>query len=119
MKNKSIVWMLAALGLVGCDKDSKVVEIESDAGKTVKADTALVLRARKSGHVGETPSFLLVGKDGVIMEVVHWQQFDKTDIYTYSEAGDTVLIAGARPDSVRIVRNITMENKIKAFSRQK
>ena len=119
MKNKSIVWMLAALGLIGCTNDSKIIEVESDADKTIKADTALVLRATTATVNGGT-RFLLVNKDGTIIEATQWWHPDnKTDIFRYSTPGDTVLIAGARPDSVRIVRNLTMEKQIKAFSRQK
>ncbi|MBD5391526.1 hypothetical protein HDR66_01825 [bacterium] len=118
MKNKSIVWMLAMVGLTGCIKDSKVVEVESDADKTVKTDTALVLHASPA-DLHSNATFLLVCKDGSVVETYHNHQFDKTDVYKYSAAGDTVLVAGARPDSVRIVRNLSMENKIKAFSRQK
>lgn len=116
MKNKSIVWMLAMTGLVGCE-DSKIVEVGPEIDTTEKADTALVLRAWKS-ECSQHPTFLLVGKDGVVMEINQYQS-GATAVYRYSEVGDTVLVAGARPDSVRIVRNLTMENKIKAFSRQK
>ena len=47
--------------------------------------------------------FLLLNKDGVVMEVSQGVEFDKTDVYQYSAAGDTVLIAVAHPWSHRIV----------------
>ncbi len=77
-----------------------------------KIDTALVLRALQ-GAPGRFPAeFLCVKKDGNLIDI---KQNDK---YRFSSAGDTVIIVHDRENAV-IVRNMTMENKIKAFTRQK
>ncbi|MBD5391524.1 hypothetical protein HDR66_01815 [bacterium] len=41
------------------------------------------------------------------------------DAYAFSNIGDTVIVATDANGDVRIVNNLTMRNKIKAFTRQK
>ncbi|MDE6478242.1 MAG: hypothetical protein K2L94_03265 [Alphaproteobacteria bacterium] len=125
MRNKRM-WLLMAmaLGLVGCKNGN--VENENagnNANDIIKADTALVLHHVDA--VYRTGSYnVLCGKDGTvytdnaILDKSPLVGNSRTSLRDVANVGDTVIVAHDDGYSY-IRRNLTMENKIKAFSRQK
>ena len=112
--------MLVLLGLAGCRQTENPGEFlgATDNQKvTARVDTALILGkwGYGSGAYGSTPrcNFLLINKDGEVVNL-GMENPDAKDMSLFSNVGDTVLV-----DQQRIIKNITMEHKAKAFVRQR
>ena len=120
MKKNYVALMLALMGLMGCGKNSKTVDGApceptdvTSSPRASRADTALVLRAWPASF-RQSAKFLVVDRDGKVFELTQQYGPDGNSVYRFSSDGDTVLVK-----DFRIIENITMKNKINAFSRQK
>ncbi len=114
MKKYTIALTLTLLGMVGC-KNNKVMEVKS----MEKIDTALVLgKLHSCDQLHDIKRFLLVNKNGVVVTTTKSAlSSSPIETYEFSNVGDTVIIATDNLSNVKIVKNLTMENKIKAFTR--
>ncbi len=121
MKNKHTLWLLALMGLVGCKDSNNVgmIDAQSNNNTTAKIDTALVLyhKIHTYGYPGYN---ILCNKDGKVYDVPRYlsNKYKKGEHYLSDcvNIGDTVIVALDKR-ATYIIRNLTLENKIKAFSR--
>ena len=87
----------------------------SESPKPEKIDTVLVLGKLHSGSYGtESTRFLLAKRNG---ELVRY--YGKGGNYNFSNIGDTLVIKSNDSDEIDIIKNLTMENKINAFAKQR
>jgi len=114
MKNKSIWLLLVLMGLAGC-KNNNSVDGDNSA-PVVKQDTALVLG--KYYHFRSSHLLLVADKKGNTKIINPCLEFGRDKIAKFSNVGDT-LIAALNEKEPYVIRNLTIENKIKAFSKQK
>lgn len=96
--------MLVASGLLGCRYNTNDVDITSTDN-----DTALVLSKQCFDYEVE---LLYTNRQGKTSCTEAYNT--SNPLYKHSNTGDTVIVRGNT-----IVRNLTMENKIKAFSNQR
>ncbi len=123
MKKYTVALMLTLMGMAGC-KNSDTAEVNStqtviDSIQTVKPriDTALVLgRLYSSDSRVDYNRFLLVNKEGKVIRTLNMTKIGDCD---FSNVGDTVIVATDMYENANIIKNLTMENKIKAFSKQR
>ncbi|MCM1294748.1 MAG: hypothetical protein NC311_04260 [Muribaculaceae bacterium] len=116
MKKYTIALTLTVMGMAGC-KNSKTVEFAPTAEQ--KVDTALVLGKLHSSHIDiHTSRFVVVNKKGEVVRFANVTKADP-DIYDFANVGDTVIITTDKSGNVNIAKNLTMENKIKAFTKQR
>lgn len=95
--------------LASC-RDGKGCDVEPS---DTQIDTALVLRTlHQSAQWRFDAAILCANKKGELID------FTQSDKYKFSSVGDTVIIVRDKRDA-SIIRNLTIENKIKAFARQK
>lgn len=120
MRNIRKVLLLALLGILGCENGN--VENENatnNTNDTIKTDTALVLKHVISTHAH--PGFILLcNREGELYEegIYEYDYIPKINghkVSRYANTGDTVIVARDK-EKPYIIRNLTMENKIKAFS---
>ena len=111
--------MLAMMGFIGC-KNNKTVNISSEAPKPEKIDTALVLgRWHSSYQYTDITRLLIVNKTGDVTQLSDEILARNGNIYTLSNVGDTIVVKTKRDGNMDIIKNLTMENKINAFTKQR
>lgn len=108
--------MLAMMGLVGCKNNGNV----DTTPESQKTDTVLVVDKRYSGY-GSHICFLLVGKkDGKITNTYRKEYFAEPGAYPVADVGDTLVVKPIdQSGNIDIVKNLTMENKMKTFAKQR
>lgn len=122
MKNKRLVWLLAVMSLAGCKGNNNSVNLGDGTPRPddiVKTDTALVLgKTHSSYHHSDANSALLADKNGNVKEIADWWHTwsVESNLLRYVNVGDTVIVAFDKKKPY-IIKNLTMENKIRAFSR--
>lgn len=113
MKNKNIWLLLALMGLAGCKNNSSVDR--GNSAPVAKQDTALVLGKY---YFSDIHFLLLADKKGNTKIVNSCYENYKNDVLKFANVGDT-LIAALNEKEPYVIRNLTIENKAKAFSKQK
>lgn len=118
MKYKTMLLTLSMFGVMGCSETKYYDMSKKEVTPSVKIDTVLVLGKRNECYMyTNTIKYLLVNKNGMLIK--HAITNTDNSIYEFSNVGDTVIIQSDKNNDINLIKNLTMENKIKAFTKQR